>query len=210
MSTNYGRTTTTGNTTVVSNAGTDNQYGFLVASVPAGVISALDVYMDGNGGTCRTILCLWDSSGVLLAQSAQFTANAGSGGVNGQTLHRALLTTPYRSSGTASYYVGFWRNGADGAEWSYASGGGTIHPQAPGGLIGNVASPGNLSLANSTSGQMTAYLEWDPGNAYGSSAGGAPATLQGIYGSHTAGAPTALLGVYRGPSPSGGTPIKIW
>src|SRR5690242_16379922 len=135
MSTNYGRTTISGNTTSIQNSGSNNQYGSLVSSVPAGVISALDVYMDGNGGTCRTILCLWSSTGVLLAQTAQFTASAGSGGLSGDTLHRAVLTTPYRASATASYYVGFWRNPADGAEWSYLSGSGTIHPQAPGGLV---------------------------------------------------------------------------
>lgn len=165
MSTNYGRTTTSGNNFVVQNTGSNNQYGCLVASVPAGIVTALDVYMDGSGGTCRTILCLWNSSGTLLAQTAQFTASAGSGGVNGQTLHHATLTAPLLIS-AGSYYVGFWRNPADSAEWSYQSGSGTIHPQAPGGGVTNVASPGNLSFANSTTGTMTAYLEWQPNGVY--------------------------------------------
>ncbi len=211
MSTNYGRTTTSGNNFWVSNQGSNNQYGFLVQNVPAGVISALDVYMAGNGGTCRTILCLWDSSGNLLAQSAQFTAAAGSGGVNGQALQRATLTTPYRASTTADYYVGFWRNGSDGAEWSYQSGSGTIHPQAPSGGISNVGSPGALNLSNSTTGQMTAYLEWDPGNVYqGPNGGGAPAVVLGIYqGPNGGGAPIAVQGVYQGPN-GGGAPVRIW
>ena len=165
MSTNYGRTTTSGNTTVVSNQGSNNQYGFLVTGVPAGIVTALDVYMAGSGGTCRTILCLWNSSGTLLAQTAQFTAGAGSGGVNGQSLQHQALTSPLVIAG-GSYYVGFWRNPADGAEWSYLNSGGTIHPQAPLGGIANVASPGSLNLSTSTAGQMTAYLEWQPSGVY--------------------------------------------
>ncbi len=166
MATNYGRTTTSGNDTWVSNTGTNNQYGCLVSGVPAGVISALDVYLAGSsGGTCRTILCLWNSSGTLLAQTAQFTAGAGAGGVNGQAFQRAVLTAPLVVA-AGNYYVGFWRNGADSAEWSYQSGSGTIHPQAPLGGVANVGSPGALSLANTTTGQMTAYLEWQASGVY--------------------------------------------
>lgn len=159
---NAGRTTTTGNTTSVTNSGTNNQYGFAISMPASGLVTFLNVYMAGSGGTCRTVLCLWNSSGVLLAQTAQFTANAGSGGVNGQAWQRAALVTPV-SIAAGTYYVGFWRNGADAAEWSYASGGGTIHPQAPSGGVANVGSPGNLSFANSTSGQMSAYLEYVQG-----------------------------------------------
>lgn len=164
MSTNYGRATIAGNDTWVSNSGTNNQYGSAMGA-PAGVITALDVYMAGSGGTCRTILCLWNSSGTLLAQTAQFTASAGGGGVNAQAWQRAVLTSPVVVA-TGTFYVGFWRNGADSAEWSYNSGTGTIHPQGPGGGVANVGSPGNLSFANTTTGQMSAYLEWNPPGGY--------------------------------------------
>ena len=159
---NAGRTTTSGNTTVVQNSGSNNQYGFAITMPATGLVQWLDVYMAGSGGTCRTILCLWNSSGVLLAQTAQFTASAGSGGVNGQAFQRAALTSPLVIN-AGTYYVGFWRNSADSAEWSYLSGGGTIHPQAPLGGVANVGSPGSLSFANSTSGQMSAYLEYVQG-----------------------------------------------
>ena len=168
MPTNYGRATTGGNDTWVLNVGTNNQYGSLVTGVPAGVVSALDVYMaGGSGGTCRTILCLWDyPSGNLLAQTAQFTAAAGGGGVNAQAWQRAVLTAPIVVGG-GTFFVGFWRNGADSAEWSYNSGSGTIHPQAPGGGAANVGSPGALSGVNgTTTGAMSAYLEWQPSGGY--------------------------------------------
>lgn len=179
MTLTYGRASTAGNDTWVSNTGTNNQYGCSVGAVPAGVITALDVYMAGSGGTCRTILCLWDSSGTLLAQTAQFTAAAGGGGINAQTTQRAVLTAPIVVP-AGTYYVGFWRNGADSAEWSYKSGSSTIHPQAPGGGVTNVGAPGALSFANTTSGQMTAYLEWQPSGGYvynGSSYQAAPAYI---------------------------------
>ncbi len=167
MATNYGRTATAGNDTWASNVGTNNQYGCIVTGVPAGVIAALDVFMAGSsGGTCRTILCLWDyPSGNLLAQTAQFTAAAGGGGVNGQAWQRAVLTSPIVVGG-GSYFVGFWRNGADAAEFSYNSGSGTIHPQAPGGGVTNVGSPGALNLGSTTTGQMSAYLEWQASGVY--------------------------------------------
>ena len=159
---NAGRTVTTGNDTWVNNLGTNNQYGYAISMPATGLVQFLDVFMAGSGGTCRTVLCLWNSSGTLLAQSSQFTAAAGSGGINGQAWQRmSLISSVSITAGT--YYVGFWRNGADSAEWSYASGSGTIHPQAPGGGIANVASPGNLSLANSTVGAMSAYLEYVQG-----------------------------------------------
>lgn len=209
MSTNYGRTDEAGNNLSRSNTGSNNQVGFLITNVPAGVISYLDVYAEGVGAGARMVLCLWDASGNLLAQTAQFTTGVGSSALHGQSWQRAALTTPYRANATASYHVGFWRNAADQVAYSYLSSGGTVHPDILGSQA-NVGSPGTLATGTSSTAQLSAYLEWDPGNAYGSSAGGTPTALQGIYGSHLAGTPTLLLGVYRGPSPSGGTPIKIW
>lgn len=156
---NAGRTTTSGNNTVVQNTGSNNQYGHAITMPETGLIQFLDVYMAGTGGSITTVLCLWDSSGVLLAQSASFSAGAGSGAVNGQAFQRQALTSPYLAS-AGTYYVGFWRNSAQTAEWSYINSGGTIHPQAPGGGVANVGSPGNLSFANSTTGQMSAYVEY--------------------------------------------------
>jgi hypothetical protein len=157
-----GRTTTTGNDTWISNTGSNNQYGCAITMSESGLIQYLDVYMAGGGGSITAVLCLWDSSGNLLAQSASFSAGAGSGGVNGQAFQRQALLTPYAAA-AGTYYVGFWRNGAQTAEWSYDAGSGTIHPQAPSGGISNVGSPGNLSFANSTTGQMSAYVEYVKG-----------------------------------------------
>jgi hypothetical protein len=163
--TNAGRTTTSGNDTWVVNQGSNNQYGYRISMPETGIVTFLDVYMAGSGGTCRTRLCLWDSSGNLLAQSNQFTAGAGSGGVNGQSFRRQAVITPVLIT-AGNYYVGFWRNGSDSAEWSYNAGSGTIHPSAPSGGVSNVGSPGSLSLGSTTTGQMSAYLEYNPPGGY--------------------------------------------
>jgi hypothetical protein len=156
-----GRTTTSGNNFWAQNTGSNNQYGYAISMSESGLIEYLDVFMAGaaGGGGCRTILCLWDSSGNLLAQTAQFTAGAGGGGVNGQAFQRQPLITPYPAA-AGTYHIGFWRNAADTADFSFINSGGTIHPQAPGGGIGNVGSPGALSFANSTTGQMSAFVEY--------------------------------------------------
>lgn len=157
-----GRTTTSGNNTWVSNVGTNNQYGHAITMTETGLIQFLDVYMAGSGGAITAVLCLWDSTGVLLAQSASFSAAAGAGGINGQAFQRQALTSAYLAA-AGTYYVGFWRNGAQTAEWSYINSGGTIHPSAPSGGVANVGSPGNLSFANATTGQMSAYVEYVKG-----------------------------------------------
>jgi hypothetical protein len=159
---NAGRTTTSGNDTSVINTGSNNQYGYAISMPVTGLVQYLDVYMAGSGGTCRTVLCLWNSSGTLLAQTAQFTASAGSGGVNGQSMHRAAVITPIVIS-AGTYYVGFWRNGSDSAEWSYNAGSGTIHPSAPSGGVSNAGSPSNLNTGSTTTGQMSAFLEYVQG-----------------------------------------------
>jgi hypothetical protein len=160
---NAGRTTTSGNDTWVTNTGSNNQYAYKLTLPQDGIVSALNVYMAGSGGTCRTRLCLWTTGGTLLVAATQFTAGAGSGGVNGQSFHRSTITPLLLSAG--DYYIGFWRNGADGAEWSYNAGSGTIHPSAPSAGVSNVGSPGSLNTGSSTTGQMSAYLEYTPPGA---------------------------------------------
>jgi hypothetical protein len=168
---NAGRTTTSGNNFWVTNTGSNNQYGHAITMPESGLIQYLDVYMAGSGGAITAVLCLWDSSGALLAQSASFSCAGGAGGINGQAFQRQPLVSAYHAV-AATYYVGFWRNGAQTAEFSYISSGGTIHPSAPSGGIANVGSPGNLSFSNSTTGQLSAYVEYVKGGV-GLAAGGA-------------------------------------
>jgi hypothetical protein len=156
---NAGRTITTGNNVWVQNQGSNNEYGSLITMTETGLITFLDVYMACSGSTMDGVLCLWNSSGVLVGQSATFTVPAGSGGVNGQSWQRQALVTPYLAV-AGTYYVGFWRQTSKTAEWSYKSGTGTIHPSAPSGGVSNVGSPGNLNLGSSTTGQMSAYVEY--------------------------------------------------
>lgn len=168
MATIYGRNTTSGNNFWQSNVGSNNQYGYLIGSVPAGIITALDVYMAGSGGTARTVLCIWSyPSGNLLAQSSQFTAASGAGGVNGQAWQRATLTSPLvvPGPGTSAFYVGFWRNPADSAEFSFNSASGTFRPNVSAG-VANVGSPGSLAVSTGSTGLMSAYLEWQAAGGY--------------------------------------------
>jgi hypothetical protein len=160
---NAGRTTTSGNNFWVQNTGTNNQYGFAFTMPENGLIQYLDVYMACSGSTMNAVLCLWGPSGILLAQTAVISVGAGAGGVNGQAFQRAALITPYLAAATGLYHVGFWRETGKTAEWSYVSGGGSIYPQAPGGGIANVGSPGNLNGTTTTSGQMSAYVEYVKG-----------------------------------------------
>jgi hypothetical protein len=154
-----GRDVTSGNNFWIQNTGSNNQYGCAFSMPATGLIQFLDVYMACSGSTMNARLCLWDSSGNLLATSAVFTCPAGSGGVNGQSWQRVALSSPYLAS-AGTYYVGFWRETGKTAEWSYMSGSGTIHPSAPSAGVANVASPGNLSLGSTTVGQMSAYVEY--------------------------------------------------
>lgn len=210
MSTNYGRSTTSGNNNWQENQGSQNQQGMLVSSIPKGLIVAINLYVAGGlGGTCRTNACLWNSSGTLLVATGNITVAAGGGGINAQAWHRYVMSGAGFAIATGNYYIGFYRNSADAIEWSWINSGGTLRPTVNSG-VANVGSPGSLNISSSTTGQLSAYVEWIPSGIYGNHVGGvAPVPIQEVYGSHLAGAPVAVPGVYRGPS-GGGTPIQIW
>lgn len=158
-----GRTTTTGNTNSQSNTGSNNQYGTQITMPETGLIKTLHVYVSGNGGTITGALVLWDyPSGNVLAQTASITFSSGSTAVNGQAWQVADLITPYLATSGKNMYIGFWRNSSQTANFSYINSSGVIRPQTNV-AHANVASVSALSVADGTTGTMSAYADYVKG-----------------------------------------------
>lgn len=152
----FGRSDTSANNFYYENSGSNNQVGTRFTAPENGVIQSLSVYFAMNGTTGNAALCLWDTSGNLLAQTATFTCVSGSTGINNQTLQTHNLTTPYAMTGGTSYIIGFWRDPAKDTVYSTATGSGRTDKQG----ATNIGSPGTLSLSNSVTEQMTAYATY--------------------------------------------------
>lgn len=156
-----GRTTTTGNNTVQQNTGSNNQYGFKITMPEAGQIQRLNVYCSGQGSSYTGKLVLWNSSGAVVA-SGDVTFPTGSVSVNAQSFLQLTLTSPYNAASGEVLYVGFWRPSAQSGIFSYVSSGGVISPGVGSGQS-NVGSPSTLAIASTTTGQMSAYVEYVKG-----------------------------------------------
>jgi hypothetical protein len=91
-----------------------NQEAELLTMPEDGTINTLGQWIGGWNTTCRTKLCIWDSSGALLGQSAQFTvADKGDGADGNVDLYTADLTAGVHLSAGDTFFVGFSRNPAD-------------------------------------------------------------------------------------------------
>jgi hypothetical protein len=156
-----GRTVTTGNTNVQQNQGSNNQYGFKITMTEAGQIQRLNVYCSGQASSYTGKLVLWKSDGTVL-RSEDVTFPTGSVAVNSQSWLQVTLTTPYNAASGEVLYVGFWRPSASSAIFSYINSGGVISPGVGSGQA-NVASPGTLATGSTTTGQMSAYVEYVKG-----------------------------------------------
>lgn len=163
--------TTFGNTAVTfnqfyQNTGSNNQVGTLCACSVDGTIDTLTVYAAGDGSGADMVLCLWDSSGILLAQTAHFTSSTGSFGLGTQANQSAKLTTPYDVKSGRSYYIGFWRSPSDTVDYSTRTGSGTTHKQGS-----DITAPGNLNT-NSVTEVLQAFATYAVGGARVTQAGG--------------------------------------
>ena len=165
-----GRTTTTGNTNWNQNTGSCNQEALKVTMPEAGLIQTLHVYFSGNGATLTGQLVLWNSSGAIVAQTGNITISSGTTGINGQAWQVANLITPYMASSGQVLYIGFWRDPAATANYSWINSGGIISP-APGSGQANVASPGTLAIGSTSTGQLSAYADYVKGGLGFASAG---------------------------------------
>lgn len=150
----------TGGATTSYNFGqTDNEVGMSIGNMPAGggYINTLYCYCGGYGGTVPMQLCLWNSSGTLLAASGSFTAGSGNG------LQSASIGSVFVAGGTG-LYVGFYHPTSGGtsggwAMWGVAGSGSFVS------IAGNASGPGNVSWASCGSqgfqcGNMQAYLQY--------------------------------------------------
>jgi hypothetical protein len=141
-----------------SGANTLNQCGSAVVMPANGRITDLGVYVSGDGASTSMILCLWDSTGALLAQTASFTCASGSHSVLGQAWQVQNLVTPYQASSGVTYYIGFWRDATKSSIFTVNSSG-TFTSNTN--LTG---SPGALTLSNpfGTNHSMGVYGDYTP------------------------------------------------
>ncbi len=141
-----------------SGSNTLNQCGSAVVMPANGLIYDLGVYVAGDGSSTPMILCLWDSTGALLAQTASFTCPSGSHSVLGQSWQVQNLVTPYRATSGTTYYIGFWRTAGNSSIFTVNSSG-TFTSNTN--LTG---SPGALTLSNpfGTNHSMGVYGDYYP------------------------------------------------
>lgn len=141
-----------------SGVNTLNQCGSAVVMPANGRIYDLGVYVAGDGSSTPMILCLWDSSGNLLAQTASFTCPSGSHSVLGQSWQVQNLVTPYFATSGTTYYIGFWRTAGNSSIFTVNSSG-TFTSNTN--LTG---SPGALTLSNpfGTNHSMGVYGDYNP------------------------------------------------
>jgi hypothetical protein len=163
------------------------QIGETFSSFPGGQITDISCYVSGHSGNSFVgWLCVWNSSGSLLVATAQQTFSAGSGGIGGEAWHTVACTPTFVAAGT-TIRIGWAKTGASYMEWSQGGSG-----SYNGG--GNSSNPGSFSSSQNYSGNIGAYVTYNPGVAYvyrsGSFTAGQPYVERS--GSESAGIPYVL------------------
>lgn len=143
----------------------------------AGVIASLSAYFAAKNGLGNTTacLCIWDTSGNLLARTSTFTLAQGSGALGGQAWQTANLITPYVASNGQNLRIGWWRfaNGSD--EWTENAGG--TEYQA---TDNHNTTPPSAETFASVSGTPSIYATYSPTGAYiNTGTPGSPVWTQG-------------------------------
>lgn len=133
-----------------------NQVATSLQTMPAtGTIYSVSAFFGGDGASVTARLVIWSSAGAVLAQSASFTAPSGSRSSGGQALQTQPLSTPlYLASGT-QVFIGFWRDPAHGAVWSFNTASGTWDENT-----NTSGSPGAFTGLTSNSGQLQAFATY--------------------------------------------------
>ncbi len=103
--------------------GSSNVLALQITMPTAGQITSLSAYFSGKSGSITARLCIWDTSGNLLAQTADMAVGAGSGAIGGQAWQTASLSTPYNATGGEVLRIGWWRHSNQSDEWTENSGG---------------------------------------------------------------------------------------
>ena len=155
--TNFGHTGAATTGYDIASGASDNQIrsSSSYATALAGSITSLSVYMGGTGGVAvNAKLCIWNSSGTLVGQTATFSA------ASGRALHTKSLVTPVACTAGATFFIGFWRDPAGSAEWGVAASGtfrAKASGSAPSSTSGDVACGGAYFC-----GDMQAYGSYTP------------------------------------------------
>jgi len=132
-------------------------------TMPAGggLITQLNGFFDlDTGGPSTCFLCVWDSSGNLLASASVASVPAGSQSSGGQAWHSANLATPLFVAGGTLINIGWWVPQANGMVATTESTGTTFSGTQAG-------SPGTASgPAVSSVGALGSYATYTPGNVW--------------------------------------------
>lgn len=138
-----------------------NAMAIQVTMPQAGLITSISAYFaawNGHGNT-TAYLCIWDSSGNLLARSNGFTITPGTGAQGGQSLQTQNLTSNYQASNGQVLKIGWWRFASGSDEWTETPGG--TEYQNPLGGDGNSTSPPNETFHSAT-GSPQIYATYTP------------------------------------------------
>ncbi len=154
--TNFGHTGAATTGYDIASGASDNQIrsASAYATSQAGSITSLSVYMGGSGAAVNAKLCIWNSGGTLVGQTATFSA------ASGRALHTKALTSAVACTAGAVFFIGFWRDPAGAAEWGAAASGSfraKASGSAPSNTSGDVACGGAYFC-----GDMQAYGTYTP------------------------------------------------
>lgn len=159
MSFTLGYTTTPSTSAFASSLNNQNQLGVIITAPSGGaIVQSISCYFGGWNQTTTAAMCIWNTSGTLLANSGYFTAPSFPLAVGAQGWQTQSLT--FTLAASTSYYIGWWRDPARSQVWSENNGGfvewiSTNTSGSPGNMGSNVASsgvPGVYCTCNSSGG----------------------------------------------------------
>src|ERR1019366_404715 len=153
MSTVGNNSTSSNNSWLAYGVNTNDQIAVQITMSAAGNVTDLHAYFAGDGVNLpNCVLCLWSSTGTLLAQSSSFNSPSGSRTVNGQQWNDQSIT-PYAATNGQVLYVGYYRDHSTWDVFSYQTGTGTIYSMST-----TSATPVNMSGMSTQTGSIGAYL----------------------------------------------------
>lgn len=100
-----------------SGSGSDNIIFMGPFTMPQhGTASSVSIYMGGHTASVNTIFCVWNAAGSLVASSSETSLGTGR---SLKTLSVSAIDLPSGSQ----YFIGFWRQQNQDAEWGVTNGG---------------------------------------------------------------------------------------
>lgn len=100
-----------------SGANTENQVAYGLTMPENGNITQVGAWLAGKDSSAAVKLCVWNSSGTLLGQSASFSATGKSFALGASVQYTKSLTTPVAATSGTTYYVGWSRDPDDSVQY---------------------------------------------------------------------------------------------